>query len=724
MNARIAIGLKDNQYIPSHYFDKDGLITLDVYAKTDFAQTFQDDRDADGKVSTQGFNRQYPITVPGGKISPKNELIFGFIANENSINNPVFIDGYLDAKILDGSTTILDGILIITDYEKRTVETDYEVMIIEKGMSWVDVLKDQTIKSLPFENLDFNDANVIANIQTLNPKYSSNFKYYYAPIFSGFLRNQAYGQEHTYNQWVSEDLSIIIYLRYILSLLETVLFDNGGWTIDSKFIEEDWFLKKAVHILEDFRQPEDDVKINKLSIKTSSDINYTTIYMGDIDFNSIDSDENNLHHIFQDKTTIKKNGLYRFQFGVTFGIYSNKDVIIINSNSTIFIKKNGVLLWSNNIIGINGSTEIYNHSQSIEFPLIENDVITYEIEAIVTNWSGNLAPGEHPDWKSVLYANSTLNVELQKEIFDTTINPSDYIDDRFTGWQLFDDIFKLGNCKVRTDYTTRQIIFDPPHLFYKPRAVAKDWTGKISIHSEKGKLTESKRYFHFLFATDSGDKYYNATRAGGRIGLYDFKFDFLSEYDGKRFKGTSSIPLSMFAGTRMMKVAENTDIVVVTTNEIFGGEIDRTSNFYSIEQEAERTYKFSPRLLHVEGWGHHGSASSFQLNGIDYTDYPIVFSSNRLSILASDTIGSDNDLTFERLFEKHWRDTIIIMNLNGVKISYAVLNTNDITDFDTSYLLKIGHNYYYLKKIEHWLLNEKHLPTSVHLLLDSKNRIL
>lgn len=715
---RIAVFPKQGQVIPDRYRDADGYYTLDLYKKSDIGLTYQDDRDADGKIGTEGFNRMYHLTIPGGEASPKNELLLGYLSDENVFNNPVFMDGYMDAFVMDGTSIKLNGVLFITAYNRKSDKVDYKVMVVGKERNWVDILKSIPLNSLPYASVLFNDATVLSNIQTVNPKYSDTFRYYFAPIFHGRLRNQVYNDRTTYNAWVSEDMTILIYAKYIMDMIEDQL---NGWKFVSQYIDSDYFLSKGVALIENFRQTEDDVKLNKFKLNRSTNASYTFIYNGEIEFNQELFDENDLHSISTKQTTIKKDGLYQFQFNVVFEIWSSKDVAIQDSNSTIKIKKNGVEIYSNTVPATGGgaNAETYSHGQIVEFPLVAGDVITYFISGVVISWSGNLQPGEQPDWQSDLQGNSTLEVSLQKEIFDTTVSPGQFIDDRYSCWDFFHDMLIAGGCRLRTDYSLQQIIFDPPTQYYKPKSQAKDWTYKVSIHNEDNPLAKSARYFLLAFVNDSGDKYYNYTRAGGRVAIHDFEYDFLSDYSGHRFKGSRTIPMTMFAATRMMKVAENTDVPCITTNEIIGGDVDRLVNYYSIEEEAERTYKHSARLLHIEGWGNHNGASSWRLNDVDYTSYPMVWSEDRYG-----DITNEHDMTMKRIFETYWKILIQTLNLNGIKIMYAVLNSTDISEFNTQYLIKILHNYYYLKKIDNWLLNEPHLPTPIHLLLDNRNRII
>jgi hypothetical protein len=261
---------------------------------------------------------------------------------------------------------------------------------------------------------------------------------------------------------------------------------------------------------------------------------------------------------------------------------------------------------------------------------------------------------------------------------------------------------------LRTDYEFKQIIFEPAVDYYKPNHQALDWTDKVGGMKQQTEMVNSKRFYHFQYVKDSGDKYYNATRTGARTALYDKQYDFLEDYTGERFNGTTTVPLNMLAATRMLKVAANTDVPCVTENEIIGGDADRQSLFYQIETEAERTYKFSPRLFYWKGWNSHGADTEWIFENTTYNQYPMVQMANRYA----DDMDS---LSWEYLFETYWKSYIQTTNFNGLISTYAILNKLDVLGFDTRYKVRINQNYYVLKLIEHWLVDKAFEPTRIKL---------
>jgi hypothetical protein len=562
---------------------------------------------------------------------------------------------------------------------------------------------------LPYQGITFNTANVLTNVQSV-ANYDGVTPYVYAPVFHGKLKNQVYGDFTTYNSWLAEDMSILVFVKYLFEMMEQLLIALDGWSFVSSLIESDKFKRLVLHALENFRQAEDDVKINRYKIYRSISLTYAGIYSGTVDFNASAYDENVLHHLSQDKTTIKQNGYYRLVVNANYTVESSNDIVITNQSSDFKILKNGIVVHTDSIsTGNSGANAAYlNHSFVLELPLVAGDVLEFDVLIYPPTWSGNLTPGQSPTFNTTFEDTSTLMLELQKEIFDTTLNPANFINPSYSCWDFFEDILTLHNCRLRTDYELKQIIFEPAVDYYKPNPQALDWTDKVGGMKRQTEMVNSKRFYHFQYVKDSGDKYYNATRTGARTALYDKQYDFLEDYKGERFNGTNTVPLNMLAATRMLKVARNTDVTSVTENEIIGGDADRQSLFYQIETEAERTYKFSPRLFYWKGWNSHGADTEWIFENTTYNQYPMVQMANRY---ANDT----DNLSWEYLFETYWKSYIQTTNFNGLISTYAILNKLDVLGFDTRYKIRINQNYYVLKLIEHWLVDKAYEATKIKL---------
>lgn len=703
--VKIAVTPSNVNIIPDHYRDSDGHYCLDLTDTSKIAITLQDDWEISGEVNKTAINRSYPMTIPA---TPKNNLLLEFLANENVVDSPFFQNGSLPAKVLTDGDVILDGVLIVTSFERMNGRVQsYEIMVLGKEKFWISTLQNTPLASLPYQNITFNTANVLSNIQSV-VKYDGTNPYVFAPIFHGKLKNQIYGDFTTYNSWLAEDMSILIFLKYIFELMEQQL---EGWIFVSSLIESDKFLHLVLHCLENFRQSVDDVKINKFKTYTNQSVTYTGVYSGKVDFNSKEYDENTLHDTYLDKTTIKKNGYYKIIANVSYTVESSSDIIIANQNSDFQIIKNGVIIHTNSTStgGAGANSTYLTHGFVIELPLLAGDVLEYEVLLGVPTWSGNLPPNQQPTFNTMLESNSNLSLELQKEIFETTINPSNFINPTYSCWDLFEDVLTLHNCRLRTDYNLKQIIFEPANNYYKDNTQAIDWTDKVGGMKRTTEMVNSKRFYHFKYVQDRGDKYYNATLAGGRNTLYNKVYDFLEDNNGERFQGISEIKLNMLAASRMLKVSPSTDIPCVTENEIIGGNVDRNVLFYQIEEEAERTYQFSPRLFFWKGWNSHSSEIEWIFEGTTYQQYPMVQFINRYS-------NDEYNLSWEYLFEQYWKSHIQVNNLNGLISTFAILHKLDILNFDTRYKIRLGQNYYYLKLIEHWLVNKSFETAKIELI--------
>lgn len=717
--TKIQITPRDISKIPAYFQDSDGFYSLDLYERPKIALTYQDDTIADGSIDGKGINRSYHINVP---FTPKNDLLLENIKSANVVNTRFQTGDFVFAKVLVGSDVVLDGLLTITNTDKLIYDKtgDYEIFVFGNERNWIDILKNTKLNELPFADFDFQKNTALSFIQQLNPQYIKDGindidKYYLAPVFSGKLKKQDYDDLSTYNQFSSEDLSITIWLGYIMRLIEKQL---PGYRFESQLLSNEAFKKKTLHCLENFRQFESDVRTNQFKINRTANIDYNTVYNGVIEFNSKTPDNAtiNLHSFATDTTTIQVTGMYKLSFDVSYVIFSNKDVVIQSASSDLKIYKNGVLVHTN-ALALSGGN--FTHYFEIELSLFDSDVLTYEVENTVNQWTGNLASGESPDFKTRLLSDSKLYLNLLKEIINMVINTSDYIDNRFTCWDIFQDVLTLYNCSLRTDYDLKIIYFDSPNDFYQPNHKAIDWTNKLDA-SKKIKIASASniRYAIFQYVKDSGDKYYNQEESGGRIPLYDYEYDFES-LGVKRLEGSQTVKLSVISATKSIKIGENAEVPCVTENQVFKGTPNATGPiYYRIEEEGERTYKFNPRLFHVEGWGkYNGEDADWMFDELAYTEVPKVWFVNRLETNVEQLSG-------ESIFLTYWQQTLAKINLNGLTTAYFVLSVADIKSLDTSVKIKLLNDFYYLKKVLNWLANNPDIPTQVTLLLDDSVKIV
>lgn len=721
--TKIRIAPRDISKIPAYFQDSDGFYSLDLYERPKIALTYQDDTIADGSIDGKGINRSYHINVP---FTPKNDLLLENIKSANVVNTRFQTGDFVFAKVLVGSDVVLDGLLTITNIDKLIYDKtgDYEIFVFGNERNWIDILKNTNLNELSFSDFDFYENTTLALLQQLEPKHTpkgvnDKDRYYLAPIFSGKLKKQIYDDPATYNDFTKEDLSITIWLGYIIELMEKVL---PGYRFQSQLLHDDSFKKKTLHCLENFRQPEELVLINQLrlgfdTIHTESvtlSNNQQILFNNYLPFQNESLDSNNLYQNGQ--ITIKDTGKYKFE--QRFHIIIEDD-IHPNINA-------GNLLVDIQFIK-NGSTIIHQESQTAAFPpsgvnfnidtlfeysLYENDIITINLNLQI---SGN-SPGAY----DIRFQTDTeLSMVLLKDIINMTINPSDYIDSRLSCWNIFNDVLTLYNCSLRTDYDLKIIHFDTPNQFYKPNHQSIDWTNKLDASKKiKTAVASGVRYAMFHYVNDSGDKYYNRELSGGRLPLYDFEYDF-EQLGVKRLNGEQKIQLSVISATKSLKIANNTEFPCVTENEIFKGEIDAVGPFYyKIEAEAERTYKFNPRLFHVAGWGKlNGQNANWIYDNVSYEEIPLVWFVNRLE---SDV----EQLSGESMLLTYWQQTLVKINLNGLTTAYFVLSVADIKSIDTSIKIKLLNDFYYLKKVLNWLANNPDVPTQVTLLLDDSVKVV
>ena len=155
MSARICVKPSNAAIIPSHYLDSDGRYSLDIFDTNKIALTYQDDWDMNGEINKTAINRNYPQSIPA---TPKNNLLLEHLADENIINSQFFNNGYLKASIVSDGDVTLDGVMILTSYERMDGKVQsYEIIILGKEKFWISTLQNTSVASLPYQDIVFNN---------------------------------------------------------------------------------------------------------------------------------------------------------------------------------------------------------------------------------------------------------------------------------------------------------------------------------------------------------------------------------------------------------------------------------------------------------------------------------------------------------------------------------------------------------------------------------------
>jgi hypothetical protein len=128
--TRVCVTPSNTAIISDYYKDTDGRYSLDLFDTNKIAYYLQDDWDISGEINKTAINRSYPMSIPD---TDKNRLLLEHLADENIINSQFFNSGYLHAQIVSDGDVVLDGVLILTTYERMNGRVQsYEIIVLGK----------------------------------------------------------------------------------------------------------------------------------------------------------------------------------------------------------------------------------------------------------------------------------------------------------------------------------------------------------------------------------------------------------------------------------------------------------------------------------------------------------------------------------------------------------------------------------------------------------------
>lgn len=714
--SEVRIVVTPKSKVLDFYKDRDGCYSLQIPKETLTPITYEFCRDTETINNTIPYSRSYDVSAPYGIRSKKNKLLLGDITAPSKINSPFLNDGFLDAQIFDGSCLLLDGFLIINNVTKVGKEPiGVSFSIIDKRRAWVDTSKELCIKDIDLGAYLYDRPTVFAEMQDTNPIYP-NRNIWYPTIFQGALFS---GETSNSANFAFEDMKPVPMLMHIIR----EGFKTIGYTLKSDFFEKEFINKAGLDLIENFGYDKEITDGNAAYVGLSVDENISQFApVHDPTFNN---ESGNFFDIGNNVSLISGRYQYVAPFDMTIVFDTCIRVNLPSGTSGFQNTTVSIELWVNNAV----------------FQVVSEMVQTGETVDICLNIP-NLAvlAGQNifvrlltPDNAEYIIRQDNTFVRYTPTQYipsGATINLSDYINSRHKFWDLIRDLIKIFNLKQDIDLQNKIVCLEPAFDYTLPwdgqkckgfirdRSQAIDWTHKINdcaqVQCEFGRY---KEFVSFCFAEDSNDDFLNATKTNENElsqRLFDLRYDYKQDYNIQRLDGSDKVQLEFLASTRNINMGVGFDIPSITSNEITTG--NGFAGFWSVDEDAERTFEFTPRLLYFEGWNALLGITNWTYEGVQYNQYPKAYQASTKEPnkpnFAFDSVDSVvNGRT--GMFDIFYKRYLANLNINGLNPFFLTLNRSDIVNLSPRDLICLCGFFYQLKKVENWLPNEAHTPVKV-----------